>query len=140
LLHAIEHREIRPIGGSQSRSVNIHIVTATNRDLAAAVEAGEFRRDLYHRLRVLSVHLPPLRERGTDILALAAHFVEVHCRRFGLRPKTLSGKALDALLKHEWRGNVRELGHVIESAALQADSDVIEAGDLPLLAEPHKND
>src|SRR5262249_38269016 len=79
LLHAIAHRKIRPIGGSQTRPVNTHIIAATNRDLASAVETGEFRRDLYHRLRVLTIHLPPLRERGTDVLALAAHFVALHC-------------------------------------------------------------
>lgn len=140
LLHAIEHHEIRPIGGTQTRPVNIHIITATNRDLAAAVEASEFRRDLYHRLRVLTVHLPPLRDRGADIVGLAVHFVEIHCRRFGLPAKTLSVEALDVLLKHEWRGNVRELSHLIESSVLQAEGDVIEAGDLPLTVEPHKTD
>lgn len=135
LLHTIEHREIRPVGATQTRPINVHIVAATNRDLSAAVESGEFRRDLYHRLRVVHLHLAPLRDRPEDIPLLAMHFLNVHCRRFGLGTKHFSEESLLALRRFDWRGNVRELSHMIESCVLQADSNVVEPGHLPMPGE-----
>ncbi|MFQ5411242.1 MAG: sigma-54-dependent transcriptional regulator [Phycisphaerae bacterium] len=135
LLHTIEHREIRPVGATETHSVNVHIIAATNRDLAAAVEAGEFRRDLYHRLRVIEINLPPLRERPDDIPVLALHFLAQHCRRFGMATKRFSDDALYVLRNHSWRGNIRELSHLLESSILQVDGDVIEAHDLPLISD-----
>lgn len=131
LLHAIEHREIRPVGGTEMRPINVHIVAATNRDLDEAVEHGEFRRDLYHRLRVVSIHLPPLRERAGDVECLAQHFLQLHCKRFGLPDMRLGDDALAAMKRHAWRGNVRELSHTIESVILQAQGNVVRAEDLP---------
>ncbi len=135
LLHAIEQREIRPVGATESRPINVHIVAATNRDLESAVESGEFRRDLYHRLRVVHLTMPPLRDRVEDIPLLAAHFVETHCKRFGLPIKRISDGALSAMQRHGWRGNVRELSHLIESTILRVDRNVIDISDLPMLDE-----
>lgn len=130
LLHAIETRQIRPIGATESRPINVHIVAATNRDLETAVEANEFRRDLYHRLRVVHVAIPPLRERQEDIPLLATHFVSMHCRRFGLPLAQLTDAAMAALQHDDWRGNVRELSHALESCILRIDGNVIDAADL----------
>ncbi|MFO0974147.1 MAG: sigma-54 dependent transcriptional regulator [Phycisphaerae bacterium] len=132
LLQVLESRVIRPVGGTDSRPIDVHIIAATNRDLERAVAAEEFRRDLYHRLRVLQVHLPPLRERTEDILPLAKHFLRLHCQRFGLALKSLADDAAAALARCEWRGNVRELSHVVESVVLQVDGAVIQAEDLKL--------
>lgn len=131
LLHAIEHREIRPVGATEVRSINVHIVAATNRDLDDAVEAGEFRRDLYHRLRVVQLHLPPLRSRRDDAVILARYFLGRHSERFGMRGKRFSDEAIDRIGSHVWRGNIRELSHVIESALLHADGNVVEAAHIP---------
>ena len=135
LLHAIEHREIRPVGGTQTRPMNVHVIAATNRDLPAAVERGEFRRDLYHRLRVVEMEIPPLRQRREDIPILADHFLNVHCARFGLEARQFSDEAHTALSQCEWRGNVRELSHLIESCVLQADSKVIDRRHLPMASD-----
>jgi two-component system response regulator AtoC len=132
LLHALETREIRPVGGTDARPIDVHIIAATNRNLDRAVEAGEFRSDLYHRLRVLQIAMPPLRERAEDIPTLVDHFLQIHCRRFGVPLKTVSDDARAALLRHPWRGNIRELRHVIESAVLQVDRTEIRAADLKL--------
>ncbi|GMU34373.1 MAG: sigma-54-dependent Fis family transcriptional regulator [Planctomycetia bacterium] len=132
LLHAIESREIRPLGGTQTRKINVHIIAATNRNLEEAVEQGEFRRDLYHRLRVVEIALPPLRERLSDIPLLTSHFLALHCNRFGMKPRRLSPEAIAALEQYEWRGNIRELSHTLESALLQADCEVLDPMHLPL--------
>jgi DNA-binding NtrC family response regulator len=130
LLHTVEHREIRPVGGTDARKIDVHIIAATNRDMETAVEQGTFRRDLYHRLRVIEINLPPLRERREDIPVLASHFLASHCRRFCMETKQFSGAALRALCGRSWRGNIRELSHAIESCILQVDGKVIEEGDL----------
>lgn len=140
LLHTIENRQIRAVGATQLRPVNVHIIAATNRDLAGAVEQGEFRRDLYHRLRVVELHVPPLRERRDDVPLLAGHFLAMHCRRFGMRPRQFSPEAIKSLSRYEWRGNVRELSHTIESCVLQADADLIEPGHLTLPGEGKTSD
>jgi DNA-binding NtrC family response regulator len=130
LLQALEQREIRPLGATQSKRIDVHIIAATNRDLERAVETGELRRDLYHRLQVVEIRLDPLRDRTADIPLLAEHFLDVHCGRFGLSRKRLDETAGEALMAHEWRGNVRELSHVIESAVLQVEGNVIIASNL----------
>lgn len=132
LLLAIEHRQVRPVGGVESRPINVHIIAATNRDLSAAVNANEFRRDLYHRLRVIEIVVPPLRSRREDIPLLAAYFLAAHCRRFGLSPKRLADDAVDTLTRYNWLGNVRELSHILESAVLQVDGSEVTERDLRL--------
>ncbi len=132
LLHAIENREIRPVGGTDTRSINVHIIAATNRNLEQAVEADEFRRDLYHRLRVFEVALPPLRDRTADLPMLAAHFLDMHTRRFGVEPKVIADDALALMTTHAWPGNVRELSHLIENCLLQLEESTIDANNIPL--------
>lgn len=135
LLHAIENREIRPVGGTQMRSINVHIIAATNRDLREAVEANEFRRDLYHRIRVVEIALPPLRERADDLPSLVSHFLKMHAQRFGVRPKEITDDALSLMASHAWPGNIRELSHLIENCLLQLEEPVIDASNLPLIVD-----
>ncbi len=115
LLRVLEEREIRPIGGSETRPVNVRIVSATHRDLPAAIEAGEFRQDLYYRLNTVTLELPPLRRRRVDIPFLAQHFAEAFGEE-NARQITLSDEFLDALSAYEFPGNVRELRNAVERA------------------------
>ena len=136
LLGVLERRAIRPVGGVGERPVNVHVIAATNRDLPQAVEAGEFREDLYHRLRVLSVHLPPLREREGDLPLLAEHFLRIHAARFGIPVKGFAPAALELMAQHDWPGNVRELSHVIEGAMLIADGPLLRPEHLRIQVYP----
>ncbi len=132
LLRAIETGDVERVGSSKTRHVDVRVVSATNADVRQAVRAGQFREDLLFRLNTVEIHLPPLRERREDILALAQHFVGQHAPRYG---KTLTGfdpAALQALLEHPWPGNVRELDHAIERGVLLARGDVVVAQDLGL--------
>jgi len=131
LLRAVETHEIQPVGSSRSYSVDIRLVAATNRDLRAMVKAGQFRDDLYYRLNAAAILVPPLRERPEAIPAFVAHFIEHFNRLFGKDVKLVSRAALEALCANQWLGNVRELGHAIESAVLMTESDRIEVDDLP---------
>ena len=118
LLRVLESQEVERLGGGAPEKVDVRLVAATNRDLPAEVETGRFRRDLYHRLDVVPVRVPPLRERRTDIPSLAAHFLDLACRRNRVRPKTLADDAKAALAAHRWPGNVRELRNVMERIAI----------------------
>jgi transcriptional regulator with GAF, ATPase, and Fis domain len=135
LLRAVETHEIQPVGSSRSYSVDIRLVAATNRDLRAMVKAGQFRDDLYYRLNAAAILVPPLRERREAIPAFIAHFIEHFNRLFGKDVKFVSRAALNALCANQWLGNVRELGHAIESAVLMSESDRIDIDDLPLRHE-----
>ena len=119
LLRTLQNGEIQRLGADQPLQVDVRIIAATNRNLAEAVAAGSFRADLYHRLSVYPVPIPPLRERGADILLLAGHFMELNRSRLGVRSLRLSARAEQALLTYAWPGNVRELEHVISRAALK---------------------
>ena len=130
LLRAVETREIQPVGSSRSYSVDIRLVAATNRDLKAMVKAGQFRDDLYYRLNAQAILIPPLRERRDAIPAFVAYFIEHFNRLFGKDIKFVSCAAMDAVCANQWLGNVRELGHMIESAVLMTDGDRIDVGDL----------
>jgi DNA-binding NtrC family response regulator len=132
LLSVLEHRTIRPLGATRERSVDVHVMAATHRDLAGAVRTGEFREDLYHRLRTLSVHLPPLRERPQDICRMAEHFREVYSHKFGVRVSRFSAESRRILAGYDWPGNVRELAHTVESAVLMADGPEIRPEHLNL--------
>ncbi|HZR81640.1 MAG TPA: sigma-54 dependent transcriptional regulator [Candidatus Binatia bacterium] len=127
LLRVLEEKTMRRVGGLRDITVDVRIVAATNRDPAREVEAGRLRRDLFYRLNVLSLTLPPLRERGDDAVLLARHFVEVYARKYGRPAKALSPDATSALLLDPWIGNVRELAHAIERAMLLVDGDAISA-------------
>jgi two-component system response regulator HydG len=131
LLRAVETHEIQPVGSSRSYSVDIRLVAATNRDLRAMVKAGQFRDDLYYRLNAAAILVPPLRERREAIPAFVAHFIEHFNRLFGKNVKEVSRAALDAICANQWLGNVRELGHAIESAVLMTETDRIDIDDLP---------
>ncbi len=132
LLRVVQEREIERVGGRQRITVDVRLVTATNRDLEAMLADGEFREDLYYRLRVVELTLPPLRERREDIPLLAQHFVRLHGRRMGRARLALSRPALELLLRHDFPGNVRELENLIEAAAALASGDRVEAEDLRL--------
>jgi DNA-binding NtrC family response regulator len=131
LLRAVETHEIQPVGSSRSYSVDIRLVAATNRDLRAMVKAGQFRDDLYYRLNAAAILVPPLRERREAIPAFVAHFIEHFNRLFGKNIKEVSRAALDSICANQWLGNVRELGHAIESAVLMTENDRIDLDDLP---------
>ncbi|MGE5190812.1 MAG: sigma-54-dependent transcriptional regulator [Gemmatimonadota bacterium] len=131
LLRAIEEKEVIRVGGSQVIRVDVRIIAATNRDLAARVAEKAFREDLFYRLKVFTIVVPPLRERRDDIPKLADHFLKEVARENGTPEKRLSPEALKVLLAHRWPGNVRELRNAIETAALVAAGGTIGTGDLP---------
>src|SRR2546429_1884410 len=118
LLKVLEERSVRRLGSTRDDAVDVWIVTATNEDLRTAVRERRFREDLYHRLAVLTLTLPPLRERGADILALADHFLQGACADYGVPPKTLTSTAQAAVLAYPWPGNVRELANLTERVTL----------------------
>ena len=119
------------MGGTQTLKVDVRLVAATNRDLAAEVKAGKFREDLYYRLNVVAVTLPPLRRRKGDLPALASHFIEKYARLYGKDVRGLGPGTLNALLAHDWPGNVRELENAIERAVVLAQGQEITTDDLP---------
>jgi two-component system response regulator HydG len=130
LLRAIQEKEIRPVGSTRRIPINVRILAATNRDLEQAVTEGAFRRDLYFRLNVLSLRIPPLRERREDISLLISHFMERACRASG-QEKILSDEALKAMLAFDWPGNVRELENCLERTCAFTSGPLIHVPDLP---------
>jgi DNA-binding NtrC family response regulator len=130
LLRAIQEKEIRPVGGTRAIPVNVRILAATNRDLESAVQQGTFRRDLFFRLNVLTLRIPPLRERKQDIPLLAGHVLERVARTTGVH-RTISDEALRRMLDYEWPGNVRELENCLERACALSSSATLQMGDLP---------
>ena len=131
LLRALQEREFERVGGTETIKVNVRLITATNVNLEQAVSDGRFRSDLYYRLNVFSIYLPPLRERKTDILLLADHFLEKYGRQNGKRIKRISTPAIDMLMTYHWPGNVRELENVVERATLVCEGNVIHGYHLP---------
>jgi DNA-binding NtrC family response regulator len=119
------------VGGDREIEVNVRVIAATNRDLREAVQAGEFRRDLYYRLNVLHIHLPPLRERPEDIPVLVTRFVREFSRTHDREFKGLAPDAMEILLDYTWPGNVRELRNLVESMVVLAPGSVIRANDIP---------
>src|SRR5256714_3584088 len=132
LLRAIEEKTVDRIGGRGPVSVDVRILAATNRDLQSSAERGEFRRDLYFRLAVFPVRVPPLRERGDDVILLARHFASQLGKELRKREASLSDDAVAALRAHPWPGNVRELENAIERACILADSTTLTPADLGL--------
>ncbi|HKJ92864.1 MAG TPA: sigma 54-interacting transcriptional regulator, partial [Longimicrobiales bacterium] len=121
LLRALEEKQIRRLGSLKSMEVDVRIIAATHVDLAAAVQAGEFRQDLFFRLSVVPIHLPPLRERGDDVLLLADRFLARFAQEYGIDVAPLDDGVRRALLAHDWPGNVRELRNALERAVLLGD-------------------
>ena len=130
LLRTLQSGEIRPVGSTQAVTIDARVVAATNRDLAQMIRQGGFREDLFYRLNVISVTLPPLRERREDIPLLAEHFLTRFAERQN-RSLRLSPATMECLLRYPWPGNVRELENAMERAAILAQADTIEPGDLP---------
>lgn len=131
LLRALQEGEIRRVGGTTSTMVNVRIISATNRNLSALVREGAFREDLYYRLAVVPIHLPPLKERREEIPDLVLHFMERHRERLGLQVTKVHPDAVDVLLNYSWPGNIRELENVLEQAMLLAEGDELIAEELP---------
>lgn len=131
LLRALQEGEIRPVGGTASTLVNVRIISATNRNLSSLVKEGAFREDLYYRLAVVPIHLPPLKERREELPDLVLHFIERHHERLGLQVTKIHPDAVDVLLNYSWPGNIRELENVLEQAMLLADGDELAADELP---------
>ena len=131
LLRAIEQKEVVRVGSSQVLQVDVRILAATNQDLKTLVEKKGFREDLYYRLNVFGILVPPLRERREDIPKLSGHFLELLARESSASPKKLAPAALKALLAYRWPGNVRQLRNALETAILVSGGDVIELADLP---------
>lgn len=132
LLRFLQEREYRPLGSSKIRRANVRIIAASNLNLEEAVGNGKVRQDLFYRLNIISLALPPLRERREDIPLLARHFLEKYAREFGKPTASFSPDALPLLMSHSWPGNVRELEHVIERALALCDGPVIKDSDFAL--------
>jgi two-component system response regulator HydG len=130
LLRALQEREVRPVGATHRVPIKARILAATNRDLATMVETGTFRKDLFYRLNVVNLRLPPLRDRREDIPPLAAHFLD-RVSRDSCKKFTLSDEALRTMMKHDWPGNVRELENAIERGCAFSTCGVVGLGDLP---------
>ncbi|HVE77921.1 MAG TPA: sigma-54 dependent transcriptional regulator [Gemmatimonadaceae bacterium] len=133
LLRALQEGEVRPVGESVPRAVDVRVVAATSRDLEAEVAAGRFRADLYYRLNVVRLHLPPLRQRPEDIPELARHFLSAHNARLGLSVGGIAPAAMTRLMDYGWPGNVRELENAVERALVLAEGSRVEAADLDFL-------
>ena len=131
LLRVLQEREFERLGGTAAIQANVRLVAATNTDLEKAIAAGTFREDLYYRLNVFTIFVPPLRERKTDILLLADHFLEKYAIEHGRNIKRISTPAIDMLMAYHWPGNVRELQNIIERAVLVCDAAVVHGHHLP---------
>jgi DNA-binding NtrC family response regulator len=131
LLRVLETRRFERVGGAETHEADVRLIAATNRDLKAQVAAGRFREDLYYRLKVVDLRLAPLRARALDIPLLARHFAEVAATRYGLPARAPTAAALAALAAYAWPGNIRELAHAMEKAAILAAGSAIDVGDLP---------
>jgi Nif-specific regulatory protein len=131
LLRVLQEREFERLGGTETIKANVRLITATNKDLEKAISKGEFREDLYYRLNVFAIFVPPLRERKSDILLLADHFLEKYAREHVKNIKRISTPAIDMLTSYHWPGNVRELENIIERAVLVCETNVLHGHHLP---------
>jgi two-component system response regulator HydG len=131
LLRVLQEREIIPVGGIKPIKVDVRLIAATNSDLESDVESGKFRADLYYRLNVIPIRIPPLRERRDDIPLLVDHFLSLYCEGVGKQQKSLSPDAFEVLMRYDWPGNVRELENALERAVILEEGRVIAAEDLP---------
>ncbi|HXC35512.1 MAG TPA: sigma 54-interacting transcriptional regulator, partial [Candidatus Acidoferrales bacterium] len=131
LLRFLEDGTFTRVGGTQELRVNVRLIAATNRDIAAAITEGQFREDLFHRLNVVQFNLPPLRERGDDVVVLAEHFLRLFQTSMNKSLRTISPAARQKLLAHRWPGNIRELRNAIERALILETSRELQASSLP---------
>ena len=135
-MRVLQDGEIRRVGDTETRHVDVRIISATNKFLAKEVEKGRFREDLYYRLNVITVTMPPLREREGDIPLLVSHFLKKHAEKAGAPAKRITSKAMQILESYHWPGNVRELENAIERAIVLADDDDITPAELIISPEP----
>jgi two-component system response regulator PilR (NtrC family) len=133
LLRAVEHRQITPVGSTKSVDIDLRMIAATNRNLPEEIKASRFREDLYYRMNVVGIHLPPLRERKGDIPLLVEHFVRKYNTEMGKQCIGVSDDVMQLLMSYEWKGNIREMQNVIERAVIFAEDDVIKASDIGLI-------
>ncbi len=133
LLRVLQDKEVCMVGASKTRKVDVRVLAATNKDLLNLVEKGAFREDLFFRLNVITMVIPPLRERGDDILFLAHHFAKKYAEELGKTTPRFSDKALEVIKNYNWPGNVRELENVIQRLVVMSDNELIEVPDLPSL-------
>ncbi len=138
LLRALQTKEITRVGGTRPVRLDIRLVAATNRDLESMVREGKFREDLYYRLNIVPIHVPPLRERPEDISPLVFHFLRVNCSKYGLE-KHFSPSAVDSLVSYRWPGNVRELENLVERLVVTTQGEIISIEDLPAQFRPGKS-
>jgi two-component system response regulator AtoC len=131
LLRALQEGEVRRLGGSRSTEVDVRVIAASNRDLESMVGQGTFREDLYYRLAVVPIHLPPLRRRVEEIPDLAYHFLQRHRERLGVKVETVAPAAMEVLLSYSWPGNIRELENLLERLAVLSEGTEIRLEDLP---------
>jgi two-component system response regulator PilR (NtrC family) len=136
ILRLLEEKEFKPVGNVQTRRVDVRFVTATNKDLEEAIRKSEFRKDLFYRLNVIPVHVPPLRERRDDIPLLAEHFLARYCKDMKRQGKRFEPAVKDAMMRHPWPGNIRELENAVQRAIALSDGDIITVKDLLETAGP----
>ncbi|MES1211193.1 MAG: sigma 54-interacting transcriptional regulator, partial [Acidobacteriota bacterium] len=132
LLRAIQEKVVRKVGGTEEETVDVRIIAATNQDLENRITTGEFREDLYYRINVLPIHLPPLRQRREDIPLLVDFFLQKYCRQMDLPPRQISVEAMHVLEAYDWPGNVRELENLIERVLALSHAETITTRDLPV--------
>jgi DNA-binding NtrC family response regulator len=131
ILRALQEKEVKRVGGNETIPVDVRVVAATNRDLTAMMKAGQFREDLFYRLNVIPVELPPLRERSSDVRALVLRFLDKSNASHGTSVTTVSPEAMELLVRHGWPGNVRQLESVVERAVLLCEGNIVTPADLP---------
>ncbi len=132
LLRVLQERKVRRVGGSHEEPIDVRIITATNRDLRERIESEDFREDLYYRINVIPIHVPPLRQRRQDIPLLVAFFLSKYCKDMGIEDKPISAEAMRHLEEYDWPGNVRELENAVERALALSMEDRLTSQDLPL--------
>jgi two-component system, NtrC family, nitrogen regulation response regulator NtrX len=131
VLRVLQEGEVERLGSARTVKVDVRVIAATNKHLEEEIEKGHFREDLYFRLAVIPIHVPPLRERPEDIAPLVRHYVDYFSRENNARPKRISQAALEALSRYRWRGNIRELRNTVERLIIMTGGDVIDLPDLP---------
>jgi two-component system, NtrC family, nitrogen regulation response regulator NtrX len=131
VLRVLQEGEVERLGSARTIKVDVRVIAATNKNLEEEIEKGRFREDLYFRLAVIPIHVPPLRERGGDIPLLVRHYMEAFSRENNVRPKRITQAALDALQRYRWKGNIRELRNTVERMIIMTGGDTIDLVDLP---------
>lgn len=138
LLTAIEKRQISRLGATETIPIDVRLISATNVDIHRLVEEGSFRQDLLYRINTIEIHIPPLRERGEDVLLLADHFLKRYAHKYKKEISGLSREARQKLMRYRWPGNVRELQHAIERAVILSDASLLKPADFMLQPQPER--